>query len=108
MSIQRAPVGRCATPGLRARPPPDPSHRGVTFLNGRKSDISIWWTHYASQFCLVHVDCDLYEPAKAGLEFFYPRLAPGSLLIVHDYANPRWNGIKRAVASTFVRYPKGP
>src|SRR6516162_10660808 len=31
--------------GLRARPPPDPGHRGVTFLNGRMSDISIWWTH---------------------------------------------------------------
>jgi biotin operon repressor len=26
-----APVGRCATPGLRARPPPDPSK--LTFLN---------------------------------------------------------------------------
>src|SRR6516164_4076019 len=30
--------------GPRDRPPPDPGHRGVTFLNGRMSDISIWWT----------------------------------------------------------------
>jgi len=54
-----------------------------------------------SEFCLVHIDCDLYEPAKAGLEFFCPRLAPGGLLIVHDYANPSWNGVRRAVDEYF-------
>ncbi len=68
----------------------------VRFMEGRfpesiPSDLS------TSRFCLVHIDCDLYEPAKAGLEFFYPRLSPGGLLIVHDYANPYWKGIKRAV-----------
>jgi hypothetical protein len=31
--------------GLRARPPPNPGHRGVTFVNGTNSDICIWWTH---------------------------------------------------------------
>ena len=56
---------------------------------------------YDSRFCLVHIDCDLYEPAKAGLEFFYPRLSPGGLLVVHDYANPCWRGIKRAVDEFF-------
>ncbi len=49
------------------------------------------------RLCIAHIDCDLYEPAKAGLEFFYPRLVPGGLLILHDYANPYWEGIKRAV-----------
>lgn len=68
----------------------------VRFVQGRfpesiPSDLS------TSRFCLVHIDCDLYEPAKAGLEFFYPRLSRGGLLIVHDYANPYWAGIKRAV-----------
>jgi hypothetical protein len=42
-SMPRASVGRCATPGLRARPPSDPEPE-VTFLNGRTGDISIWWT----------------------------------------------------------------
>jgi hypothetical protein len=46
---------------------------------------------------VVHLDCDLYEPTKAALQFFYPRLSPGSLPIIHDYANPHWEGIKRAV-----------
>jgi hypothetical protein len=44
----RAPVGRCARQRLRARPPPDPNHRGVTFLNGRTSAISKWWTQLMS------------------------------------------------------------
>jgi O-methyltransferase len=29
------------------------------------------------RFALVHLDCDLYIPTKAALEFFYPRLVPG-------------------------------
>ena len=60
------------------------------------------------QFCVVHIDCDLYEPAKAALEFFYPRLSPGGLLIFHDYANPSWDGIKRAVDEFFSRAAERP
>ena len=47
-------------------------------------------------FALVNMDVDLYNPTKAGLEFFYPRLAPGGVIIVHDY-NPDWPGIMKAV-----------
>lgn len=47
-------------------------------------------------FALVNMDADLYNPTKAGLEFFYPRLSPGGIIIVHDY-NPDWPGIMKAV-----------
>src|SRR6516162_9786525 len=40
--------------GLRVRPPPDPDHRGVTFLNGRNSDISKWWTQKFSRMPVPH------------------------------------------------------
>jgi SAM-dependent methyltransferase len=63
---------------------------------------------YASRFCLVHIDCDLYKPMKAGLEFFYERLSPGGLLIIHDYVNPFWEGIKRAVDEFCGRIPERP
>jgi Macrocin-O-methyltransferase (TylF) len=49
------------------------------------------------RFAVVHLDCDLYAPMKAGLEFFYDRLSPGGMIIIHDYANPGWEGIKAAV-----------
>lgn len=69
---------------------------GVRFIQGRFPS-SIPSGLYEMRFCFVHIDCDLYEPARAGLDFFYPRLSPGGLLVVHDYNNPYWNGVKRAV-----------
>lgn len=48
------------------------------------------------RFALVSIDADLYNPTKAGLEFFFPRLNPGGVIIVHDY-NPDWPGILTAV-----------
>lgn len=48
------------------------------------------------RFALVSIDVDLYNPTKAGLEFFFPKLSPGGVIIVHDY-NPDWPGIMKAV-----------
>ncbi len=48
------------------------------------------------RFALVSLDADLYNPTKAGLEFFFPRLSPGGVIIVHDY-NPDWPGVMSAV-----------
>ena len=47
-------------------------------------------------FALVNLDADLYNPTRAGLEYFYPLLSPGGVIIVHDY-NFKWPGIKKAV-----------
>ena len=40
-----------------------------------------------ARYCLVHIDCDLYAPAKSALSYFYPRLVPGGFLVVHDYSS---------------------
>jgi hypothetical protein len=48
-------------------------------------------------FALVHLDCDLYEPTRASLVYFYPRLSMGALVILHDYASGHWPGVPRAV-----------
>lgn len=50
-----------------------------------------------TRFALVHLDCDLYEPTKAALEFFYPRMSPGGLMIFHDYNSGCWPGVRDAV-----------
>ncbi len=50
-----------------------------------------------ARFALVHLDCDLEEPMRAGLEYFYPRLSPGGLLIMHDYGSGLWPGVTFAV-----------
>jgi len=59
-----------------------------------------------TRFSIVHLDCDLYEPMKAGLLFFFPRLSPGGLLIIHDYTNPHWEGTKQAVDEFMAGIPE--
>lgn len=49
------------------------------------------------KFALVHVDCDLGKPVLSALEFFYPRMSPGGLIIVHDYSSGWWPDVKPAV-----------
>jgi hypothetical protein len=68
----------------------------VTYVKGYFPG-SITETVEKRRFAIAHVDCDLYEPMKAALEFFYPRLSMGGLMIIHDYANPCWEGPKQAV-----------
>jgi O-methyltransferase len=49
------------------------------------------------RFALVHLDADLFKPTWDALEFFYPRIAPGGYLILHDYSSMAWPGIAEAV-----------
>jgi O-methyltransferase len=49
------------------------------------------------RFALVSLDADLYEPMAAGLEWFFDRLSPGGFLMVHDYNNSQFPGVRRAV-----------
>lgn len=42
-------------------------------------------THPAFKIALLHIDTDIYEPAKAALETFYDRIVPGGLLVLDDY-----------------------
>ncbi len=66
------------------------------FIKGYFPD-SIEDKHKAMKFCAVSLDCDLYEPTKAGLDFFYPRLSKGGLLLLHDYSSGHWSGCRKAI-----------
>ncbi len=37
-------------------------------------------------YSFVHLDVDLYESTKSGLEYFYPRMIPGGVILSHDYS----------------------
>lgn len=56
------------------------------------------------RFSFVHLDVDLYESTKAGLEFFYPRMSPGGIIISHDY--PSLGGVYKAIQDFFKRKPE--
>jgi O-methyltransferase len=57
-------------------------------------------------FAFVHLDADLYDPIMAGLQFFYPRVAKGGIIVVHDYNS--WPGARRAVDVYFQDKPEVP
>lgn len=48
------------------------------------------------RYRFVHVDVDLYAPVKASLEFFYPQLLPGGLIVIDDYGFTNWPGVREA------------
>lgn len=48
-------------------------------------------------FRLVHIDVDLYQPTRDSLEFFYPRMAPGGVLVFDDYGVTTCPGAYKAV-----------
>jgi O-methyltransferase len=56
-------------------------------------------------FALVNIDADLYLPTIEGLRFFYPRLSPGGVILVHDY-NHTWDGVKKAVDEFMQTIPE--
>ena len=51
----------------------------------------------SEQFAFLHIDVDLYDPTKAALEYFYPRLSPGGVVFVSNYGVSHWPGSIQAV-----------
>ena len=49
------------------------------------------------RFLFVNLDADLYEPIRAGLEWFFPRMVSGGFILVHDYYSPAFTGARQAV-----------
>jgi len=78
---------------------------GVEYVVGRFPD-SLAQQPMPQQFSIVHLDCDLHDPMLAGLTFFYPRLPPGGLLILHDYSSGHWTGACQAVDAFMADKPE--
>jgi O-methyltransferase len=58
------------------------------------------------RFAFVHLDADLFAPTHAGLEFFYPRMSRGGIIVIHDYN--AWVGARHAVDQFFASKPEVP
>lgn len=48
-------------------------------------------------FAFVSIDVDLYEPMYKGLNFFYDKLNKGGYIMLHDYNNKYYKGVKEAL-----------
>ena len=62
---------------------------------------------YADQrFCFVHLDCVIYESYRTCLEFFYPRLVRGGVILLDEYNDPPWPGCTLAVDEFLADKPE--
>ena len=59
----------------------------------------------SEKFAFLHIDVDLYEPTRACLEFFYPRLSPGGVVFVSNYGVSHWPGSIQAVDEFVAQNP---
>lgn len=67
----------------------------ITFHKGWIPDILFKMPDRAYRF--VHIDVDLYAPTLGAVDYFYPRLVPGGLIVCDDYGSLAWPGAKRAI-----------
>ena len=49
------------------------------------------------KFCFVNLDMDLYQPQLDGLRYFWNKMEPGGIILLHDYYHPELPGVKMAV-----------
>ena len=82
-----------------------PQNNNVKFYKGFFPE-SIPDTLTTTRFAFVHLDADLYEPILNGLEYFYPKMSPGGIIIIHDYN--AWPGARKAVDDFFAEKPEVP
>jgi len=58
-----------------------------------------------TNYAFVHLDADLYKPTLAALNYFYPRLSTGGVIIIHDY-NHNWGGLRKAIDEYLQSIPE--
>ena len=49
----------------------------------------------------AYIDVDLYEPTKASIEFLYPKMKPGSIMMFDDYGDPDCPGAREVIDNFF-------
>lgn len=58
------------------------------------------------RLAFAHIDADLYESVYEALEFCYPRMTNGGVMILDDYGAPSCLGAKQAADEFFAERPE--
>lgn len=120
--LDRKPGGFCGGEGIehdleRARQAmlPDKHLRHLHRIEFVKGDMCATIPEFVAakgpglRLCLLNIDCDLYEPTRVALEHFVPRLVPGGVIILDEYAHEHFGGESQAVEEYFAgRFGKRP
>jgi hypothetical protein len=52
---------------------------------------------------LLHLDIDLYKPVSVALQHLYPRVVPGGVVVLDEFAHHDWPGESQALQDVFSR-----
>ena len=55
-----------------------------------------------ARFCYAHLDVDLYEPTRDGLQFLWPRMNRRGVVVFDDYGSCQFPGARKAVDEFFA------
>ncbi len=58
------------------------------------------------RFSLIHFDCDLYRPTKIALEYLWPLVSKGGVVLFDEYSIKEWPGETKAVDEYFSDKPE--
>jgi len=68
----------------------------IEYYKGYFPDTAFNSSAASRRFSFVHLDADIFQSTLDGLNFFYPRLVEGGVLISHDYSSQSAPGVKAA------------
>jgi O-methyltransferase len=57
----------------------------------------------SSKFSFVHIDVDLYLSTLDAIDFFWPRMVPGGIILSDDYDWPECPGVRKAFEEMFTQ-----
>lgn len=78
-------------------------HRNVNLLKGFSPGV-FKEIHPHKKFSFVHIDVDLYQSVKDGIDYFWPRMVDGGVILFDDYGWESTEGAKIAI-DDFVYNP---
>ena len=58
------------------------------------------------KFCFVHLDVNLYSSYKECIEYFYPRVVKGGIILLDEYNDPPWPGCNQALDGFLADKPE--
>lgn len=56
------------------------------------------------KYALVHMDTGLYQPTYAGIQYFYPRMSQGGVIVLSGYEDGKRMGVRQAVFDLEQQY----
>lgn len=54
------------------------------------------------RIALLHIDCDTYAPTRAAMEYFFPLVLKGGIVVMDEYGMIPWKGETAAVDDYFT------